>query len=245
VQRFDADQLRAFHERVYCGENFLFAIAGDVEATELEKELRSLTSYWRHEKRLDILSSELPQTDRDTPGFNLIEKNSQQVTFNWGRLTLGVADRDSLTLQLATNIIAYRLFYKHVYEDGIAYRMWTLLPMRKEKAPFYFQTGVAPENFERARASIATEVERFLNEPIPQLEFERAQATLIQRYFLGQTTCATQSAIMAHYTYYGYDIAFLQSYPEHIRRISKEEVEATARRYIRMDDMVMVAVGKL
>jgi zinc protease len=251
VRNLSREKLWAFHERVYCGNNLLLAIAGEVEPSLLEQELRSLTAGFRRSVDQNLFAAELEIAGdnsllvKSNPGkFHLLEKDSQQVTFNWGRLTVAAADRDSLALQLATNIIAYRLFYKHVYEEGMAYRMWTLLPMRRARAPFFFQMGVAPENFQRARDGIAREVEKFLLEPVPQDEFERAKATLLQKYFLAQMTCASLTGLMAHYTFYGYEDPAQKSYPERIKAIQKEEVESAAKKHIRMEEMMLVAVGK-
>src|SRR5262249_17879474 len=157
---------------------------------------------------------------------------------------LSILDEGAIELQIAVSLIGHRLFYRQVYDEGIAYRMWTLFPMRRFRAPLYFQMGVAPENFERARDIIAQEVENFLGRPIPQAEFERAQATLIQRHYLSQTTSATLSESIARYFFYGFDEAFFKNYSERIRSISRSSVETVARRYIKLEDMTLTAVGK-
>ncbi len=242
VEQFTRADLIAFHERAYGSANMLLAISGEADASVLERDLRALSEGWRIGKPADI-DGAMPLSAHDS-AEKWIEKESQQITFNWGRLALSVQDADALALRLATSILSFRLFYRHVYDEGIAYRMWTLLPMRTMTAPFYFQMGVAPANFMRAKEGIAREVEKLLNEPIPSDEFARAQATLIQRYYLAQVTCAGQASSLAHYTYYGFTLDQLEDYAAYIHGIDKAAVEAAARRYIKLDDMMLVAVGK-
>ncbi|MEW6730496.1 MAG: pitrilysin family protein [Acidobacteriota bacterium] len=241
VEHFSSLRLRDYYTQLFQGKNILLAIAGEVEFEEVVDELDKLTVAWPSKPSSLLLTVDPPM--RSSSGIHWIEKESQQVTFNWGRLTIPTSTPDSLALRLAITVLSYRLFYRQVYQEGLAYRMWTLLPMRREIAPCYFQMGVAPENFTRAREVISQEVARFLSEPIPSEEFARAQATLIQRFYLAQSTCTGQVGTLAHYRFYGFERDFIENYSAHIRAISKADVETAAHKFIRLDDMTLVVVG--
>lgn len=177
-------------------------------------------------------------------GTAFTELDRQQTTFNLGTTGLAAADPDFLALSLAARVIGSRLFFKYVYEEGMAYRMWTLFQAGLAPMPFVFEMGVSPEKSAVAVAGIRSELARFLATPVPAEEFARARGEMIQRFLLAQETNAQLADIYAQYELLGLGTEFVDRYAERVGKLGEAQVRAVAAKRLSPEALTFAAVGK-
>ncbi|MCJ7507425.1 MAG: insulinase family protein, partial [candidate division Zixibacteria bacterium] len=146
---------------------------------------------------------------------------------------------------LVERILGSRLFFKYVYEKGMAYRMWTYMQSRLGSAPFTFEMGVSPENFSKAKNGILDEVKNFLNSPLSDEEVETAKAQMVSRFYLSQQTNTDQARSMAFYETAGLGYLYGETYPALVKKVKTSEVMSVAKKYLDPEKLVLVTVGKI
>jgi len=229
------------HRKLYLASNMVVAVVGAFSSEDF--------------KYLETKLAALPKRDR--PGFNLVDEpyltklkvkeiplEKTQITFNLGYLGVGVSDPDYWPLKLVERVLSRRLFFKYVYEEGIAYRMWTYIRPRLLATPFTFEMGVSSQNFDKGKAGILGEVRQILSFGIPAEDLEVAQKNLITSFYLSQETSPGQAQNMAFYQMAGLGYDFPDRISEKVKPITLEKVNQIAKKYLNPEKYTMVVLGK-
>jgi predicted Zn-dependent peptidase len=235
------DDLIRIHGKLYVPSNLIVSLVGAFTDDDL--------------KYLESKSAALPK--REKPVFNLAQEVYQprlktrelplektQITFNLGTLGVGLTDPDYLPLKLAERVFSRRLFFKYVYEEGIAYRMWTYLSPRLLATPFTFEMGVSAENYDRGKNGILNEVRQLLTTTIPAEDFEVAKKNLVTSLYLSQETNTGQARNLAFYEMAGLGYDFPDKIKEKLSPITLEQANQAAKKYLSPDNYTLVVVGK-
>lgn len=234
--------LRKTHERLYVPSNMIVAVVGAYSDGDLE-EIESRFASIHRGKRPAIRAVEGVYL----PGLNVhhVDMEKAQITFNMGTMGVGVAHPDYLALKLVERALSRRLFFKYVYEEGIAYRMWAYLRPRLLATPFTFEMGVSASNYLKGRDGILGEVRRVIESGISPEDFENAKKNLITGFYLGQETNAGQARNMAFYEMAGLGYDFPDRIGELIDPVTIEQVDRAARKYLDPEKYTMVVVGEV
>ena len=232
VSKLSPEELRSFHKRAFVPSNIILSVVGDFNSEEIK----------------NLLESEFEKVPSvPAPKSSLIDEPAQeklQTTFNLGRMGVRVTSPDYLSLKLVERILSSRLFFKYVYEEGMAYRMWTYMQPRLGSAPFTFEMGVSPENFTKARTGILSEVPTLLKSPLSENEVQTAKANLISGFYLSQQTNADQARTIAFYEMAGLGYLYGDTYPDLVKKVKTSEVANAAKKYLDPEKFTLVAVGK-
>lgn len=241
VSRLSRADLVRFHGKAVVPANLVVAVAGDFTGKDLEALTRTLKSLPRQPApRLRIVKE--PPQDHKKESHIPMEKT--QITMNLGRMGVGVKDADYLPLKLAERILSNRLFFKFVYEEGIAYRMWTYMRPRLGSTPFTFEMGVSPRNLDKAKDGLLGEIQRFLSEPVSAEDLEVGKKNLVTQFALSQETDQGQARNMAFYELAGRGYDFPERLDAFLSRITPEEVGEVSRKYLDPNLLTLVVVGE-
>jgi len=242
VGRLSSEELKKFHSQIFVPANTVLSLVGDFNSEEMRNLLRS-----QFEKIPSVPAPEFTLIDEPSQKKEkslTIPQEKQQTTFNLGRMGASVANPDFLPLKLVERILSSRLFFKYVYEEGMAYRMWTYMQSRLGSAPFTFEMGVSPDNFSRARNGILDEVEKLLKSPLPDKDVETARSNLVSGFYLSQQTNTEQARTMAFYEMAGLGYMYPENYPDLVKQVKTEEIMNAAKKYLDPKKFTLVAVGK-
>lgn len=242
VLRLKPADLRALHARVWVPRNAVLVVAGDIDPAAVGK--------W-----VDAATRGLPRTappkladaaprGNGAGGDQNVRKAVKQITFDMGSIGIGWDHPDWLALEAARYVLRYRLFYRYVYDEGLAYRMWTLLPRWNGSSPLYYQMGVAPENFDRARKGILAAAEAFARSGMSPAELEETKAGLVQQHELRQQTLGGLAGMMVEGLMRGRPASWVMTYSDDVRNLRLDVVNAAARQYLRPKDLATVWVGE-
>ncbi len=242
VSRLTRNDLSKTHRGLYVPANMVVVMVGAFSGQDRD-QIESMFSSIDKGKRPVIRAVEevyLPQLKvRNIP----LEKT--QITFNIGTMGVGVTNPDYLPLKLVERVLSRRLFFKYVYEEGIAYRMWTYFRARLLATPFTFEMGVSSPNYSKGREGIMNEVRQILDSGVRPEDFEVAKKNLVTSMYLSQETNRGRARNMAFYEMAGLGHDFPDSIQEIVEPISLEQVNLAARKYLNQDKYTMVVVGEI
>ena len=242
LAKIQVSDLRKAYETMFSGKNLVVAIVGDFDAAStLESARRSLA-------RLRPGNPVVMEAPRDEPPQEsrvvFVNKDQEQVTYNTGWPACTIHDADYVPLKMAVNLIGDRVFFKYVYEKGVAYRSWFYMADRFGQMSAQNEMGVTPANFPMVSAGVLEDVARVTREGVTPADLQGIIQKTLSRYYLGAQDDASQAGRLSFYEASGLGYDFAERYPEMIRKVTAEQVTAAARKYFAPGRYTRVAVGK-
>ncbi|MCA9974774.1 MAG: insulinase family protein, partial [Anaerolineales bacterium] len=128
---------------------------------------------------------------------------------------------------------------------GLAYYAYSRLQGGIGPLPWYAGAGVAPENVDKAIQAILQEVERIQQEPVPAAELADSQAYITGSMPVGLETNAGLANVITDMAYYELGLDYLQRYPDLIRAITPQHVQAAAQKYLSTEQIAIAIAGSV
>ena len=241
VSKLSRKDVIHYYNEAFVPANMIVVAVGDVKASQLIKQVEALWGIKPKKKAPEIkLVQDEPSR---TVSARHVFKQKDQNTFNISFLAVGVKDPDFLPMVLAKRILNTRLFFKYIYDKGMAYRMWTRLHPRMGQARFYFEMGVSDENFPVATKGILADLDTFLKNPISEEDLDIAKKDEITRNKMIYQTNEGVANALGYWETVGLGYKFFDEFPRKINKISAKQVEKAARKYLGVDRYQLVNVG--
>ncbi len=242
------DAIVAFHARHYRPDTLSFSVVGGIPFTEAVTMIERAFGDWAAEGLLPALT--IPPAPLPLPGqrqdTTLAGKSQSDITL--GHPSIPRSDPDYYALELA-NLILGRFglggrLGKSVREtQGLAYSVGSSLEGGMGPGAWAARAGVAPDNVERAIASVLAEVERIRREPVSADELADAQDYLTGSLPLGLESQDGVAHIALDIELYGLGLDYLDRYPAIIRALTREQLREAARRHLHPDHAVIAVAG--
>ena len=109
--------------------------------------------------------------------------------------------------------------------------------------PFVISVTLAPQNIELAIDTSLQIVNDYLASGISEQELADEQSSMVGSYKVGLATNAGIAGQLASVELFNLGVAFLDRYPEVIRAVTKDEVDAAMRKYIHPDKTTTIIAG--
>ncbi len=233
--------LRRAYETMFCGSNLVVAVAGDFDGDALLAMARASLGRLPKGSPVEVggIRDEPATTSR--PVFE--EKDQEQITYNTGWLGCSVRDPDYPALRIATAILGDRIFFKYVYEKGVAYRSWFYMLDRMGQSSVQNEMGVAPKNWDMASKGILEDVAGYQKAPLSKAEVTRAVEKSITRHYLQNQESRQVAQRLAYWEATGLGWQFGETLPDAWRALTTEQVSDAMKKYFRLDAYTRAAVG--
>jgi len=242
------EDMAAFHRKYIHPGNMIVAVAGDFERAEMLKKLEKAFANWP-------VGEKSPRTFpapefEPQPGVYLIHKDE----VNQGRVTVGHkgimrGSPDEFALQVMNGILGAagfrsRLVAKVRSDEGLAYNTGSQFG-QGIYWPGIFRAWFQSKSNSCAYATqlVLDEIARLKAEKVSQADVDDTVnfyvESLPQRF-------ENKLAILETYTsdeYTGRDSKYWQTYVENLKKVTPEDVQRVARKYLHPDQLVILAVG--
>lgn len=246
VERIDAAEVRAFHERTYRPRGSTLVLVGDVDPADLPARVERLFEPWSApgERRTTIPAG----AARPAHGVLAIQREaSPQSEIRLGGIGIARRDPDYFAFKVM-NAILGGLFSSRVNmnlreEKGWTYGAYTRFETHHRPGPFYATTAVDAAVTADAVAEILREIEGLRGAPPRPDEFELAKNALALSLPRLLETPAQVAAQIAEQVVYGLPDDYWECYIDAIGRVTPDDVVRVARRYLRPETWAAVVVG--
>lgn len=242
IQSLTREDVLAYYRKAFVPSNIVVAAVGDFDAAQLLQELRAL---WGDQPAQSAPAIE-PVKDKPVKGIRTrsVFKDKDQNTFNYSWLAPGVSDPDFLPMVLAKRILSTKLFYKWIYDVGIAYRMWTRMFPALGQSRFYLEMGVSDHNFDRARQGVLDDLQVFLSRPVSAQDLELAKQDESTRHRMTYQTNQGIADGLGGWEALGLGYQYFEEFPKNLEAVTVKQVENAARKYLSTEDYHFVNVGR-
>jgi zinc protease len=127
--------------------------------------------------------------------------------------------------------------------QGMAYYAASSLAGGKETGNWVASAGVAPGNVDRAVASMLAEVDRLVQERVPEDELEDSRRFIIGSLPLQLEANEGVAGTLLDIEWHDLGLDYLEHYVASIERLTPDDIQAAAARYLRPDAYVQAVAG--
>ncbi len=245
IQRSD---LVNFYQRYYFPANTVIAIQGDFLAADMKAKVEALFAGW-NDKQAPVPA--FPQVKgAPSPGIYLATKNDiTQTFFEIGQLGGVFRDKNYPALEVMADILgggfSSRLFRRVRTELGYAYNIGASWGANFDH-PGIFRIGGSTKSANTLDAIKAAEEEvaRIRTSEVTGQELATAKETALNSFVFNFDNPSKTLARVVTYEYYGYPKDFIFQFQKNIQNVTKADILAAAKEYIKPEQFTVVAVGK-
>ena len=247
IDAITRDDLVAFHQAWYHPDNTMFGVWGDFDTDEMVKKISDVFGGW---KKAGFERPELPGVDYTfDSSVNYIEKDDiNQSTVVLGHIGGLMDNPDYFALRVMNDILSGgfsgRLFRNVRSEQGLAYAVFGIYSANYTyPGIFYVACMTKSETTVQAARSLLHEVERMKTDEITEEELNLAKDSFLNSFVFNFDTRREIINRQMTYEYYGYPQDFLEKTKTEVEKVTVEDVQRVARKYLQPDKVRLVVVG--
>ena len=237
--------LQAFHEAWFGANNAILAIVGDVQPEEAFAGAERAFGKWQ---RVAIPEGEITGPPPPARRVVVVDRpGAVQTEIRVGNVALPRKHPDFLALDLALKILGgeggNRLHRVLRSERGLTYGASADVYALEESGDVMADTDTRSESTADALRLIVDEIWKLQREKVHPRELADAQAYLTGSFPLTIETPGGIALQVLNAVFYGLDLAELETFRERVNRITPDDIQRVARKYLHPDRLSIVLVG--
>ena len=250
VESITVADLQAFHAKYYQPDNISLAITGDFDTETLIAQLERVFAGWENE---EIAFPDVPLVENaPAPSVNYIFKDLNQTTMLIGHFGIKRTPDfpDYFALRVMNEILGEGGFTSRLMKEvrekhGLAYMVGSLMQTSYYTNPgeWFAYSQTRADKTAEAIALIIDIVRDLRETPVPADELQRTKDSLTNSFvfqFDSSSQIAFQQMMLA---FRGYAPDFLETFSNNIAKVTAEDVQQVAQKYLHPDALTIVTVG--
>ncbi len=247
LNKITRDDLVDFHRMHYIPNRSVLAISGDVSMLQARTVLEGKLSGWKNPASFVTQAVTEPPPISGPKIFFIARPNAVQTNLVVGTQAIERTNPDYDALVVMNKIIGGgptgRLFIHLREEKGYTYGASSGLLAPLYRGEWQASTNVRTEVTEPALHDLLDEIRQIREEPVSDEELADAKRSLTAQYALELESPAQLLGLSVNRWRYKLPSDYYDRYAERINAVTKEQVQAMARKYLGADRLQVVAVG--
>jgi zinc protease len=248
VPGLSREDLLRFHRDYYGPEGMIVSVVGAIEADVALEKVAAALGEWRNPEQRALPPVPGAERPKSIRRVHLPMNDKSQSDVVLGLPGPPRSADDYLHISMANTILgvfgmAGRIGRAVREEQGLAYYAFSRLQGGLGPSPWYASTGVAPGNVEQAIASVRDEIRRIQDEPVDGDELADSVAYRTGSLPVSLETVDGLAGVILDMELYELGLDYLQRFPEMMRAITPEQVQAAARKYLSADEIAVAVAG--
>ena len=250
IESITVEDLKAFHAKYYQPDNMMLAITGDFDIETLIPQLEKVFAGW---ESTEIAFPDVPTVDATLePSVNYIFKDLPQSVMLIGHFGIKRTPDfpDYFALRVMNDILGEGGFTSRLMREvrekhGLAYMVGSIMQTTYYTNPgeWFAYSQTRTDKTAEAISLIIDVVKGLRDTPVPEAELQRTKDSLINSFVFGfesSSQIAFQQMMLA---YRDFAPDFLETFTDNIAKVTAEDVQAVAQKYLHPDALTIVAVG--
>lgn len=245
VEKIQAGDVKAFHEKFAHANNCVLAIYGDIDAKAVRGAVEEVFGSWKPSKtsEKDFRTAEAPPLTSVSRVTEIRDKKQAVLLVGFQGTTLQSADRYPLELlQEACSDLGSRLFIRIRENLGLAYYVGAQNFVGIVPGYFAFYVGTMPEKVELVEKELLLEAELLRLEGLTAEELKRAKAKVIGQKKISRQDLGTLAMSTALDELYGLGYAHSETEDALYEAVTLDEVKGVAQKYLKPNALVIATV---
>jgi zinc protease len=247
VENTTREALVNFHKQYFIPNNASLAVVGDVTLKEITPLLKKYFGVW---KKGTVPSNTFPKPAPITGRtVHLVDLGKTQTQTSIAAQVTGIQrnSEDYLAASLMNSIIgggfSGRLFANLREKHGFTYGAYSNLESRKGAGLWQASADVRRVATDSAFTEILGEMERMRNEKVDDATLDMHKQYAAGRFLLGLESPSTIASMVQNIELYGLPRDYYKTYVSKLMKITPDDVQRIARKYLTTDNIAFLAVG--
>jgi zinc protease len=227
LQAVDSATLRDYHRTQFVTSRMLLVVVGNVDRAHIERLVsQSIGRLPRGEYKWTA-----PPRVPESQTAVVIERRQLPTNYIIGYYSGPLANgRDYQALRVATSVLTGRMFAEIRIRQNLTYDVHAPFVDRAATAGGLYVSTVAPDTTLKLMRAAIVDLQQGMLDPagLRQLEDQ-----FITEYFLDNETNAAQADFLARSELYGGDYKEADRFVDELKRVSPEDIQRVARRYMK------------
>lgn len=246
INAMTRDKLADFHKQTYVPNHAVLIVVGDVDETELMREIETLFCDWQ-KGEVDNPNYPTPPVREERGIFVVDRPGSAQSNISLANIGLPRTSPDYFPVLLMNQILggsaSSRLFMNLREEKGYTYGAYSSFDLRKTAGAFEASAEVRTDVTGASLTEFFAELERIRTEEVPAQELQDAKNYLTGVFPIRIETQEGLTGQIVATQLYDLPADYLATYRDKINAVSAADVRRVAQKYITPDKMAIVIVG--
>lgn len=237
-------ELRKYYNQILTPKNLVIAVVGDFES---EYMLELLNNAFHKLKNRPFPTRKIQKPRSLNKMISTFKKkDNQQAHIALGFLGASLYSKDKHVLEIINNILSGqggRLFLSLRDKMSLAYSVGSTYVEGLETGFFGTYIGTEPGKIEKSISSMLNELRKIQNESISSDELSRAKNYIIGNHEIDHQKNSSIALQLALNLIYGKHLGDYYDFQKHISKVSRQDVQRVAKKYLNLDRYVLGIVG--
>ncbi len=238
--------LAAFHERFFAPNNLMLGVAGDVPLDQVKALLNRVFEGWA-KKKVD-LPEPAPLVERADSTVYYAYKDTPQANAFLGHLGVRRNNPDQYKLDVLNDILGGGGFRARLMKEirsnrGLTYGIYGGVFAGRDRGAFQIASPLKAAQFVEAIGLVKGILQDLQTNFVGDEEIETAKNSIINSFvfnFEQRNQIMSQAMVMK---LQGYADNYFDTYIDNVRKVTKEDVRAVAKKYMDPAKMILLVVG--
>ena len=228
----------------------MLAITGDFNTETLVVQLEKVFASW---ETAEIAFPDVPTVNATpSPSVNYIFKDLNQTTMLIGHFGIKRTPDfpDYFALRVMNDILGEGGFTSRLMREvrekhGLAYMVGSIMQTSYYTNPgeWFAYSQTRADKTAEAISLIVDVVKGLRDTPVPESELQRTKDSLINSFVFGFESSSQIAFQQMMLDYREYAPGFLETFTDNIAKVTAEDVQAAAQKYLNPDGLTIVTVG--
>ncbi len=248
IEAITRDDLADFHREKYGPQGMVIAVVGSISADNAVAQVKQMLGDWENpaQNTKPVVDDMLPLAKR-VQRHHTIEGKSQSDLM-LGFLGPKRRDDDFMAASLGNSILGRFGLMGRIgdvvrEQSGLAYYAYSSLSAGIGPGAWYVSAGVNPANLEKAIDLILDELENFTKNGVTEEELLDNQTNYIGRLPLSLESNQGVAGALLNIERYDLGLDYYRNYPEYVRAVTRADIQAVAKKYIRPERVAIATAG--
>ena len=246
IEKLTREKLSAHKNKTFIPNNAVFVVVGDVDKDELISEITDKFGDWQSGKVDDFAFDAMPEREART--LTIVDrKGSAQANIVLANAAFERKHPDYFRVLVMNQILgagaSSRIFMNLREEKGYTYGAYSKLDLRRLAGAFEATAEVRTSVTGDSLKEFFYELNRIRDEKVSDEELRDVKNYLTGVFPIRAETQEGLTGFIVQQQIYDLPADYLQTYRDEINKITIEDVEAAAKKYVQPDKMAIVIVG--
>jgi predicted Zn-dependent peptidase len=246
LKRLTPEDLKGFHDQYYVAGNALLGVVGDVQFDQVVPLIQKYFGEWKTGAVNSPALGTVPSAAAHK--VTLVDRpNSVQTNILGGGLALRRADPDYVPLTVMNRVLggtaSARLFLNLRENKGYTYGAFSYFTSDIYPGVWIASTEVRNAVTDGSMHELLAEFRRLREEKVPETELDEARRSIVARFALSLEQPPTLLNSWMLVNYYKLPEDYWDRYPEQVAKVTPDEVQRVANKYLDLEHLQFVCVG--
>ena len=249
TEKATLEEVKAFHKKYYGPDHLTLVVVGDVDIPQFQAEVGKAFTGWTGGAAI-IHPAKATATDapRDQNVF-MADKTSVSVVLGQSS-GLRYSDPDYQALRVGTAILGSgftgRLMANVRDKEGLTYGIGSGLGNDTfSDGDWKITATFAPGLLEKGIESTKRQLTAWYEKGATPAEVEARKSNLVGTFKVGLATTGGLAASLLAAVHRGYDVTWLDQYPDKINALTPEQVNGAIKKYLKPENMYLIKAGTM